>query len=53
MKIIHRDISSRNLMVNSQGDPKIIDFGLAVNCQENFFKVGTPGYIAPEVFKGF
>lgn len=57
--IIHRDLKLENiLMKNEDGKfiPKIIDFGLAIykidlaNVEENRKFVGTPNFIAPEIF---
>lgn len=57
--IIHRDLKPGNIMLNSivEGifDIRIADFGLSMfdnSANSNNFKIcGSPGYIAPEVFK--
>ena len=43
--ITHRDLKPDNVMIDSDGNPIIIDFGLA---NENDPIAGTPGYRAPE-----
>mmetsp|Transcript_102253 Transcript_102253/g.142375 ORF Transcript_102253/g.142375 Transcript_102253/m.142375 type:complete len:161 (+) Transcript_102253:331-813(+) len=52
--IMHRDLKPDNILVDKGDKIKIVDFGLAthVDLPEYIFKkCGTPGYIAPEVFK--
>ncbi len=51
--IIHRDIKSNNIMVTYEGDPKILDFGLACIDGDHSLtgqnrRMGTPAYMAPE-----
>lgn len=55
--VIHRDISLKNIMINSEnGSPKIVDFGIGILSSESRYvleqMVGTIGFIAPEVIEG-
>lgn len=54
--IIHRDIKSDNILVTSQGDIKLADFGFAVMLTEEYqgrkSKVGTLCWMAPEIIQG-
>lgn len=50
--MLHRDIKPGNILFNADGEPKLIDFGLAGDAgegTEDYHAVwGTPYYIAPE-----
>ena len=54
--ILHRDIKSENVLCNKDGDIKICDLGFSCFLHEqDIYKAsdkGTPGYAAPELFKG-
>lgn len=56
MHRVHRDIKSDNVLVGTNGDLKIADFGyatqLTVQKQMRNTVVGTPYWMAPEVIRG-
>ena len=50
--LLHRDIKPGNILFNSEGEPKLIDFGLAKKAEDSGeYEAtiwGTPYYVAPE-----
>lgn len=54
LKIMHRDVKPSNILVNTQGEIKICDFGVSVQLIDSIAKtfIGTNAYMAPERITG-
>jgi serine/threonine protein kinase len=53
--LLHRDIKPGNILFNADGEPKLVDFGLArpvdAEPESSTMTEGTPYYVAPEKIK--
>lgn len=51
--IIHRDIKLQNILVGKEiYDVYLADFGFSTTEKSSDLQLGTPGYMAPEIFLG-
>jgi len=46
--VVHRDLSSGNVLVSRDGEVKIVDFGIAAPVDARGVAGGSRGYVAPE-----
>ena len=54
--VVHRDLKPSNVLIDANGVPRVVDFGLAVTEDDQALLrgevAGTPAYMSPEQFRG-
>jgi len=55
--VVHRDLKPSNIMIDREGNPRIMDFGIACSLKAKGITgpgvmIGTPEYMAPEQVEG-
>lgn len=50
--LVHKDVKPNNVLLGSDGAPRLADFGLARAVSDPLSQAGTPGFCAPEVYAG-
>ncbi|CAE8645975.1 unnamed protein product [Polarella glacialis] len=51
-RVVHRDVKTDNILLSAEGQPLLADLGIAARIDDLEAmqrRVGTPGYVAPEV----
>jgi len=52
--VVHRDLKPPNVIIDAQGQPRLVDFGLSwlvVRGEPTTARIGTPGFLAPELME--
>ena len=50
--VLHRDVTPDTILVDSSGQLKLVDVGIAAPAYVNADAAGTPAYMAPEIWRG-
>ncbi len=53
MNVVHRDVTPRNVMIDEEGQVRVIDFGIAAPASVAGHEIfGSPGHMPPEQVEG-
>jgi putative methionine-R-sulfoxide reductase with GAF domain/predicted Ser/Thr protein kinase len=55
--VLHRDIKPENVIIDEEGRPRLMDFGIAIDRSQSWTEQsgtvpGTPQFLAPELLRG-